>query len=288
MVFWVILLCLPAATAQTQVDDRHIAVTLRMIGHQMLLRAGDSNSRVLPVQKNGDSYQLNFASSFGIEPDKLVGLVDSLVRNSHIAQSYLVEIRECNTREVVYSFEMGRPARLDIVPCRGRELPVACYTLLFSILEPSLVIPDPGSPETEAVSSLPAGSLPMAVSAALLIILTALWFYFWKKPGSHEGNASMIALGGFDFDTRNMELSLGGEKTALTAKETDLLSLLYSSANTTVPRDTILNQVWGDEGDYVGRTLDVFISKLRKKLEADPRLKIVNVRGVGYKLVVNE
>ena len=55
--------------------------------------------------------------------------------------------------------------------------------------------------------------------------------------------------------------------------------------NTTVERDVILNMVWGDEGDYVGRTLDVFISKLRKKLEADSSVKIVNIRGVGYKLV---
>jgi DNA-binding response OmpR family regulator len=54
-----------------------------------------------------------------------------------------------------------------------------------------------------------------------------------------------------------------------------------------VERDEILNKVWGDDGDYVGRTLDVFISKLRKKLEADACVKIVNIRGVGYKLVVD-
>ena len=70
-------------------------------------------------------------------------------------------------------------------------------------------------------------------------------------------------------------------------KETDLLLLLYKAANTTVERELILNVVWGDEGDYVGRTLDVFISKLRKKLEADSSVKIVTTRGVGYKLVVN-
>ena len=62
--------------------------------------------------------------------------------------------------------------------------------------------------------------------------------------------------------------------------------LLYQKANTTVERDIILNKVWGDEGDYVGRTLDVFISKLRKKLETDSTIKIVNIRGVGYKLVI--
>ena len=76
------------------------------------------------------------------------------------------------------------------------------------------------------------------------------------------------------------------EKTELSSKEADLLMLLYSSLNQTLERETILNKVWGDEGDYVGRTLDVFISKLRKKLEQDPEIKIVNVRGVGYKMVI--
>ena len=63
--------------------------------------------------------------------------------------------------------------------------------------------------------------------------------------------------------------------------------MLYNAANTTVERDVILNMVWGDEGDYIGRTVDVFISKLRKKLEFDSKVKIVNVRGVGYKLIMD-
>ena len=57
--------------------------------------------------------------------------------------------------------------------------------------------------------------------------------------------------------------------------------------NKPIAREDILQRIWGDEGDYVGRTLDVFISKLRKKLAADASLKIVNLRGVGYKLVMD-
>lgn len=80
---------------------------------------------------------------------------------------------------------------------------------------------------------------------------------------------------------------INGEKTELTSKESDLLLLLHNSVNNTVERDVILNAVWEDEGDYIGRTLDVFISKLRKKLMADSKIRILNVRGVGYKLIVN-
>jgi DNA-binding response OmpR family regulator len=77
------------------------------------------------------------------------------------------------------------------------------------------------------------------------------------------------------------------DRIELTGKEAELLLVLCEKPNETIDRATILNKVWGDEGDYVGRTLDVFISKLRKKLDYDSRLKIVNVRGVGYKFVMD-
>ena len=97
----------------------------------------------------------------------------------------------------------------------------------------------------------------------------------------------MISLGEYQFDKRNTELLIEQQRIDLTSKESDLLILLYNAVNTTVEREVILNMVWGDEGDYVGRTLDVFISKLRKKLEFDSKVKIVNIRGIGYKLVMD-
>ena len=85
-----------------------------------------------------------------------------------------------------------------------------------------------------------------------------------------------------------MMILIRQEKTIeLTSKESDLLNLLYESVNNTVDRETILNKVWGDEGDYVGRTLDVYVSKLRKKLENDSTIQLKNIRGIGYKLIVD-
>ena len=94
-------------------------------------------------------------------------------------------------------------------------------------------------------------------------------------------------MGKYHFDKLNAELIIEEQRIELTSKEADLLMLLYDTVNTTVEREVLLNRVWGDEGDYIGRTLDVFISKLRKKLEFDTQVKIVNVRGVGYKLVMD-
>ncbi|WP_417600452.1 winged helix-turn-helix domain-containing protein [Owenweeksia hongkongensis] len=288
LVLWSFMIGISGAYAQLRLDDKHVNVALRMVGHQMLLHAGDSTSRVLPVGRNGDSYELKFEAPIKIEPNELVQVMDSVVKQTNIAKSYLVEILNCDSKEVLYSYEIGGPEKMDIIPCRGRELPLDCYVLSFTILELPLVVDPPNFKETNVASTQPQGHLPMAVSAALLIIITVLWFYFRKNPTSNRENPNMISLGAFDFDTLNMVLLHQGQKTELTSKESDLLLLLYNSANSTLDRDTILNKVWGDEGDYVGRTLDVFISKLRKKLEGDTNLKIVNVRGVGYKLILNE
>ena len=99
-------------------------------------------------------------------------------------------------------------------------------------------------------------------------------------------NSDLLMIGKYQFDKRNLLLTLGSEEIELSTKEADLLTLLYSSANNTLKRESILKIVWEDEGAYVGRTLDVFISNLRKKLGADENVKIINVRGVGYKMII--
>ena len=149
----VILILLSIASqcfAQTDKEERHIHVSMRMIGHEILLNSGDSISRVLPIEKDADRYKISFDVDFQFDPEEMVSVIDRVVQ------------------------------------------------------------------------------------------------------------------------------------------EADLLFLLHTFANDTVEREIILKNVWGDDGDYVGRTLDVFISKLRKKLEADSSIRIVNIRGVGYKLVLNQ
>ena len=114
-----------------------------------------------------------------------------------------------------------------------------------------------------------------------------LFYYFWKRRSRSVDNSTTIKIGKYRFDQRNMKLLIKKESIDLTSKEADLLTLLHSSLDVTLERELILKVVWGDEGDYVGRTLDVFISKLRKKFAEDPTVKIMNVRGVGYKLMLD-
>ena len=277
--------------AQDDIRERHTMVAIRMIGHRILLLSGDSTSRVLPVEKEGDRYKLQFESAFQFEPDQMVGMIDSLVKQTGIAESYLVEVRECSSGNVVYSYEIGLSSKSDVVPCDLRVQPKSCYTVLFTILTPGSGLMAVQTRDAGMVGWLADQPQKKNFTTILFILglvaLAVLFFRQKKKDLTHATNPEIIPIGASLFDKRNMQLIVHNETVELSGKEADLLCLLHSSANTTLERDVILNAVWGDEGDYAGRTLDVFISKLRKKLESDETLRIVNIRGVGYKLIVN-
>jgi DNA-binding response OmpR family regulator len=108
-----------------------------------------------------------------------------------------------------------------------------------------------------------------------------------KKKLASPFNSNWVSIGEYYFDKKNMKLIFRGVEEGLSGKESDLLELFYSNKNKTLEREYILNTVWNDEGDYIGRTLDVSVSKLRKRLREDSTVKIINIRGVGYRFVIN-
>lgn len=93
-------------------------------------------------------------------------------------------------------------------------------------------------------------------------------------------------LSQFIFDTENLTLTLGGDVQSLTKKEAQILKILYKFKNQVLPREVILNTVWGQDDYFVGRSLDVFITKLRKYLKEDETIQILNIHGVGFKLEI--
>lgn len=105
--------------------------------------------------------------------------------------------------------------------------------------------------------------------------------------GEDPRNRERFEVGDYTFDHRNLMLSHPTEERKLTKKEADVLRLLCLHADQVLPRELVLNMVWGDDTYFLGRSLDVFISRLRKYLKADPKVQIVNVHGVGFKLVVD-
>lgn len=105
--------------------------------------------------------------------------------------------------------------------------------------------------------------------------------------GDDGRDRDRFEVGAYTFDHRNLVLSHPTEERKLTKKEAEVLRLLCLHQDQVLPRELVLNMVWGDDTYFLGRSLDVFISRLRKYLKLDPAVSIVNVHGVGFKLVVD-
>ena len=98
----------------------------------------------------------------------------------------------------------------------------------------------------------------------------------------------IISIGHFLFDTENICLTINKTTKTLTKKEAQILKLLFKFNGQVLPREVILNAVWGQDDYFVGRSLDVFITKLRKYLRDDDRIVLSNIHGVGFKLEVKK
>ena len=94
----------------------------------------------------------------------------------------------------------------------------------------------------------------------------------------------ILQIGTYIFDTENFTLKSPSQLITLTKKEAMILRTLNKFKNQLIPRDVILNSVWGQDDYFVGRSLDVFITKLRKYLKEDPKVSIANIHGIGFKL----
>lgn len=93
-------------------------------------------------------------------------------------------------------------------------------------------------------------------------------------------------IGKYDFDFANLTLTFNKAENTLTLREAEVLRYLAINTNELVPREKLLKQIWGSDDYFLGRSLDVFISRLRKYLKDDPKVSIDNIHSVGFKLVV--
>jgi DNA-binding response OmpR family regulator len=102
---------------------------------------------------------------------------------------------------------------------------------------------------------------------------------------TRQNQSDWIPIGKYEFHSTRQILKIGEAETPLTARESQLLQMLLENANDITDRTLILTQIWGSDDFFNARSMDVFITKLRKKLQEDPDIQILNVRGYGFKLV---
>ena len=239
--------------AETSIDEKRAIAVMRKIGHQYLLQDNDTKTRVLPVTKEGNQFSIRFDKKFELKPGILVQVVQDELPAKQEKKSYLVEVRDEKTSEIVYSYEGSVGVDTSSIACRSRAYPVGSYTILITFLETKneFVIKDENTAQN--------WWLWLGGGLLLLILLIA----FRKR--SQVETTPVVKIGDFSFNTATKQLFYQSDDLELSHKEAELLYLLYQSANQTIEREDLLRMVWGDEGHYVGRTLDVFISKLRKK-----------------------
>ena len=107
------------------------------------------------------------------------------------------------------------------------------------------------------------------------------------EPAKTLANENVYTIGIYTFDYNRQTLISRNKEQKLTSKEAGLLRLLCTHANEVLDRSTALNEIWNDDSYFNARSMDVYIVKLRKYLKEDPRVELLNVHGVGFKLVMN-
>jgi hypothetical protein len=250
-------------------------VLLRRIGHELLLQSGDSTSRVLPVKKIAENeYQIRFENELTFQSASLVNTIRRLLAKDPLADDYIVNVVNSANSSVAYGYAISKNKKDDIVACIGRKQPKARYMVNIKFKPTGI---------NTARSEYLLGSLPF---------LAFVGFIFLKsvKPRrtlTKDQDKNMLSLGSALFDAKNRKLIINEKTTDLTGTESRLLLIFALSPNETIERSRLQKEIWEDEGVIVGRSLDMFISKLRKKLEFDPKIKIVVIRGKGYKLEIS-
>jgi hypothetical protein len=253
-----------------------VKIALRDSGNQLLLADHDSTSLVLPiVELDQNRFELSFQRPLSIMPDSLVNTLSKSFQVSNLPKDYIVEVIDCDSKQVAYSYQISQNVEKNLIPCIGRKLPSNCYKVHVLFTD-----------QKTGLSSYKTYSL---LSFVLIGFLGLGLFHHKKEKG--KGLAQEVPhyskIGAYTFYEHQNTLVKDNLTIQLTSKECELLKILNKNQNKVVKRDLLIKEVWEDNGVFVGRSLDTFISKIRKKLKRDDTIKIVNVHGVGYKLEVS-
>ncbi|MCU0437334.1 MAG: helix-turn-helix domain-containing protein [Raineya sp.] len=250
------------------ISEKEKQVIFRQIGNRILWLAGDSTSRVLPIEKKNDNtYIISFERKLNIVSDSLYKIIAQELQQKGEFH-FVVELKDCNSGKVFASFFHSPTDTLT--PCAGRQLPVNCYTLEITLQEKKNI----------SWWWLALFILPLSVSFA----------YFLRNKTKIKNQESFtktafIQIGHYQFYEQKRMLHHPSQNIELTEKETHLLSLLLKNINEVQNKDFLMDELWGKNGVVVvPKNLDVLVSRLRKKLLLDEKIKIVNSHGIGYKL----
>tara|TARA_R100000935_G_scaffold8302_2_gene17332 strand:+ start:17762 stop:18640 length:879 start_codon:yes stop_codon:yes gene_type:complete len=260
---------------KAETDTAQIKVALRAVGNQLLHSQNDTTSLVVPiVKKSPFLFEVAFEKPVTFDPADLNQITASVFETAHLPDNYLVEVLQCEDGEVAYSYKVAGQSEKNIIPCGGRIIPMGCYTLQIKF----------------ANITTPSANSTLFYSLVFLVLLFLGVVFYSKYHAFHSNKETNVGttLGHFSFYPEQNKLVKEALEIPLTQKECELLAIFIEYPNQVIKREELTKRVWEDNGVIVGRSLDTYISKLRKKLEDDKTIKITNVHGVGYTLKIDE
>lgn len=251
-------------------SEEKVNLALRKVADAMLKLASDSTSRIPPVQhSNANTWMVQLGGALNY--DSLPLFMHRAFQLHNITSNYDVAVFDCAAGDLLLGYNFADFQEDQSTPCGGREMKAGCYQVQVTLLDLE---------KNEK-------SFPF-IGWVISGLVVAFLYYWWQKKPENTPPPTTdtpgIPFGASTLELGNQVLLCGNARHELTYRETKLLHLFVQNSNQLLERSFILENVWADEGILVGRSVDVFVSRLRKLLKDDPSVRIVAVHGVGYRL----
>ncbi|MBV7532340.1 helix-turn-helix domain-containing protein [Chitinophaga sp. sic0106] len=263
---------------QKSMAESIVEIQLRQLAHRFLLASGDSSSYILPLKQLGNNgYQISFENELAFIPDSLAVIAGQLAQQHQLPVPYTLSITTLTSPDIIYGFTSENLEKGN-VPCIGRPLPINKYVI-------NIYFPPVGN--SNAYTNIFLAAIP-----ALGLLIYA---FLLRRRRVHQEPLEVlpvtdaqetVMIGRYKYLPATGLLTFENSTTPLTGKEQLLLNIFIKQINQVIDRSYLLKVGWEDEGVITGRSLDMYISKLRKKLQQDEGVSIKNVHGKGYSLVV--
>lgn len=227
-----------------------------------------------------------------MEPVKILFAEDD-VNLGKVLTAYLTgkgfEVKHANNGEIAY--EMFCTGTFDICVIDVMMPLMDGFTLAQEIRKRDKRIPiiflTAKNLQEDMIKGLSIGGDDYITKPFSIDVLLARIQALLRRTASQEPADEIVKMGSsITFDKKRQILTIDGEEKKITTREAELLQMLLDNKNDVLERGYALKKIWGDDSYYNARNMDVYITKLRKYLKSDPEVQIINVHGIGFKLVM--
>ena len=256
-----------------QLSQKQAHLAVRAIGDVLLTNANDFSSPIQPVEEIDEhTLRLSFKNPIPINPDSLSWLAIQYI-HPEIAQRAIVNVLDVESGKMVYGFEINHLNQKEI-PCLGRNLPASKYYLDVSFYR-------------QQPTALGLNAFTFGLLGFILVTFALLGISFFKRNLQQPVDHKIIQAKGIKLHLDTNQIIFNDSIIKLTNKEVQIFSILLENEGQLVSREHLTQEVWLKEGVVTGRSLDMYISRLRKKVIDLANIEILNQHGKGYILKIS-